>query len=1110
MTSENSTIDSNLLNSLLQFDESLRSRGQIKTCGIPVDADLQENLELGQAAILELEAAIPRHISVMPSWAPETIGRFRIQSVLGSGGFAVVYLAFDPALNRNVALKIPRPHALIKAELRRRFVTEAQAAAKLDHPNIVPVYEAGEDRDLPYIACAYCDGPTLAEWMSSRTGPVKARIAAEIVRDLANAVHFSHERGILHRDIKPGNVLLFPDASRAAEEFRFIPRLSDFGLAKVLESGELDTVTSQLLGTPRFMAPEVIQGRGRPDALTPDIYALGALLYCLIAGRPPFGSATAAETIRQISDDEPVPPQTLDPSIGRDLSLVCMKCLQKNPEARYQTALDLVADLERYLAGRPVFASPTPPAVRLQKWCRRRPGVASLLGVTLILTMALIVFAIHYTTSLRTLQANLSVTNDELSRHVEELNRAIDTSNKHEEEADKNRRIADEQVFAADLKLAESLIRSGDIFGAQGVLLRYRGADSDSQKAGPTEIDGPESFSWRYLMRQTTRSGIPPQSSGQIIWDSQLSPDQSKLAVTGNRGIIRIMDPANGLQTIVEKKIAETEFNSLSWCDTRPILAVAGDDGTIRICHTADLTLERTLEVSPGKRLFSMSFQPETTNLFVNVGSATLQVWDAETGQKTGEFTTPHTEEIEHLAVAPDASCLVTGSWDYDGKVCCQDIQTGSVLWEQTISGIPSGFISIVRFTPDQKYVVVAARKKSVIVLDSKTGAILRRWDGLDRIHALAVDNSRVVCGNELGLLTELSLEDTAPHWRPLRQWQGHSTKISSIVRLPEPIEQRHRIDVVSFDRAELQAHWLTGRTVAPDIFSYSGEHQFHTERASLQWKNNQMIYRLSPDHIESLDLANHRTLRFSPSDRDLTCMKYCEALKQIFCSDQTGRVFILDEAGKTIDEIRVFDNLACDLLSIDDSGTLLITRSSNTADLCVIDLTNKTIRLRLPNREYICLSPDGRWLASGSQQLDCYEIYSISTFEKVAVLHDVDPTYETCLFSPDSKHLVSAGSRRQVIVWNCDDWKLSQRFAVSTSSMRLPCFHPDSRTLAVAGDEGSIRLVDIIAGRELVEISSNHSPETSGLGFSPDGNQLAIAAGNLDLYVISNPDEKF
>ncbi|HEY2157696.1 MAG TPA: serine/threonine-protein kinase, partial [Isosphaeraceae bacterium] len=237
-----------------------------------------------------LEWVWPRAAPV-PGDLPRRFGRFLLVRELGRGGFGVVFLARDTSLGREVALKLPRPGALVSPEDRRRFLREGEAAGRLDHPHIVPVYELGEYDGICYIASAYCEGGTLGGWLRGRTSPIPVREAAALVAALAGAVGHAHARGIVHRDLKPGNVLLQRPAAGAAGgggDPDFIPRLGDFGLAKVLGDDANDTRSGALLGSPAYMAPEQAAGRAREIGPATDVFALGVILYELLAGRPPF------------------------------------------------------------------------------------------------------------------------------------------------------------------------------------------------------------------------------------------------------------------------------------------------------------------------------------------------------------------------------------------------------------------------------------------------------------------------------------------------------------------------------------------------------------------------------------------------------------------------------------------------------------------------------------------------------------------------------------------------------------------------------------------------------------------------------------------------------
>jgi len=310
-----------------------------------------------------------------PAAPPRAFGDFEIVGELGRGGMGVVYKARQKSLDRTVALKMIREAHLASPEDAARFRTEAAATARLKHPNIVTVYEVGTVGGQAYLCMEYVDGPTLAQRVAA-DGPLPPREAARLVAVIARAVQQAHAEGILHRDLKPSNVLLagygirdsgFREEGRAGlsslnPESRIPnppqPKVADFGLAKRLDSGGTLTRTGAIVGTPAYMSPE--QAGGRKDlTAAADVYSLGAILYELLTGRPPFQAAHPVDTLLLVLEQEPVPPRDLNPTVDRELELVCLKCLQKPPELRYPSAGALAADLEAYAAGEPIAAQPS-------------------------------------------------------------------------------------------------------------------------------------------------------------------------------------------------------------------------------------------------------------------------------------------------------------------------------------------------------------------------------------------------------------------------------------------------------------------------------------------------------------------------------------------------------------------------------------------------------------------------------------------------------------------------------------------------------------------------------------------------------------------------------
>ncbi|MGO9462722.1 MAG: WD40 repeat domain-containing serine/threonine protein kinase [Isosphaeraceae bacterium] len=330
--------------------------------------------------------------SVADASDPTRFGRFEVRRELGRGSFGVVFLAYDPRLRRQVALKVPRPEVLVTDEMRRRFEREARAAAGLDHPNLVPVFDAGEEGSISYIASAYCPGPTLAAWLKARPVPVPPRLAARIVLKLAQGVAHAHSRGVLHRDLKPGNVIMEPNPGAAAgcledDGLDGNPRVTDFGLARLSTTGQEATAATQtgaILGTPSYMAPEQAQGGGAEVGPAADVYGLGAILYALLVGRPPFQADSVLDTLLLLRTQEPVAPSRLRPRTPRDLETICLKCLCKEPHRRYTTAESLADDLDRFLAGHPVRARRLGPVGRLALWCRRQPALAATIAAAIL------------------------------------------------------------------------------------------------------------------------------------------------------------------------------------------------------------------------------------------------------------------------------------------------------------------------------------------------------------------------------------------------------------------------------------------------------------------------------------------------------------------------------------------------------------------------------------------------------------------------------------------------------------------------------------------------------------------------------------------------------
>ena len=324
-----------------------------------------------------------------PSWQLGTrvkyFGDYELLEEIARGGMGVVYKARQRSLNRIVALKMILAGQLAGEQDVQRFHAEAEAAAILDHPGIVPIYEVGEHEGQHFFSMGYVEGESLARRLAS--GPLAAKDAAELIVAVAEAVAYAHGNGVIHRDLKPANILL---------DCQGRPRITDFGLAKRVSGEGGLTATGQVLGTPSYMPRE--QALGSLDQIreTADVYALGATLYALLTGRPPFQSANPMDTLLQVISAEPVSLRQLNAKLSRDLETICQKCLEKEPRRRYATAQELADELRRYLDGKPIRARPIGRVARAWRWCKRYPVVASLMSAVAVVLLGGIGVSTHF------------------------------------------------------------------------------------------------------------------------------------------------------------------------------------------------------------------------------------------------------------------------------------------------------------------------------------------------------------------------------------------------------------------------------------------------------------------------------------------------------------------------------------------------------------------------------------------------------------------------------------------------------------------------------------------------------------------------------------------
>ena len=547
-------------------------------------------------------------------------GDYELLGEIARGGMGIVYRARQVSLNRAVALKMIGVGHLASSALVRRFHTEAEAAARLDHPHIVPIYEIGEHQSQHYYSMKLVEGPDLARAIQAgQWQRADAQQIAGLLAQIAHAVHFAHQHGILHRDLKPSNILL--DALGQ-------PHVTDFGLAKLAESELSQTRTQAVLGTPAFMAPEQAAGGGQQVTTAADIYSLGAMLYQLLTGRPPVEAETPLQALRQVVEQEPQRPTDLNPRVDRNLEVICLKCLEKDPAQRYASAQDLAEELERFQRGEPIQARPTGGAERVWRWCRRKPALAGSLA-TVVGVLLVGVAAVFW-----------------------QWQRA--ERNTRQETAQRQR--AEAAVTRLSMEQAESLFAQDQSPLAVALLAKLLRENPSNRVAAE-----------RLMAALTQRNFLlplrPPFKHTGDLSSACFSPDSEVLATACYDGTVSVWRVATG-EMLARITGSNEGTLQVSFCsDGRRLLATGESAARIWRWPTGP---EIVLPVPPEVRLKLACFSPDGRSI-IGVGVSRAKTsdldichWNADTGSPTrGPF---RCSGIDAFALSPSGTRLLTTS----------------------------------------------------------------------------------------------------------------------------------------------------------------------------------------------------------------------------------------------------------------------------------------------------------------------------------------------------------------------------------------------------------------------------------------------------------------
>jgi eukaryotic-like serine/threonine-protein kinase len=993
-------------------------------------------------------------------------GQYELIEEIAKGGMGIVFKARQKELGRIVALKTIRPAALKPdADALSRFRIEAEAVARLDHPNVVPIYEMGECRGFPFISLKLIGGGDLERHAARFRDDPQA--IARLMKDVARAVHYAHLRGVLHRDLKPSNILLDEDDR---------PHVTDFGLAKCVETDSGLTHTGLLLGTPSYMAPEQVSGHRSEVTTAVDVYGLGAVLYKLLTGRPPFHGPSVYETLRQVREQQPVSPGAPGERVDRDLGAICLKCLEKDPRRRYASAESVAADLERWLSGEPVVARPIGQFQRAWRWCLRNRLVAALTAsvAALLVTIAGV------------------ATYDSFRQHaLAEAARTAASREKTAADSERQQRLLSDarageirwRLVRMNVENGARIVDQGDLTGALPWFAEALRLDREDPGAAAT-----------HRLRLGTIMSQCPVLDGifahdkTILW-ATFDPAGRRLATGSADQTARIWDVATG-KAVSPPLSHDGPVNWVEFQSDGTSLLTASTDGTIRIWNAADGRPSGGRWLTHGSPVRLARFSPDGRRIVSGGFDGSVWLWGADTGASLGVPQNLRTE-LFCLAFSPDGRKVAIGANDGNAS-----------LWQVSDQGLRlrgkwthRSTVRDIAFSPDGKRLLTASHDGTARVWDIETASPITpelkhgRWV----FHAeFSPDGKRVVTAGHDGIARVWDAQTGRPI-TPATGPMRHSIAVRDACFSPDG----GRVATAGFDGMARVWDAYTGEPLSPPLF----------HGGALQ------SARFTPDGSRVLTVGSDSTARIwnvAPVGSSAVTVELAAGANHAVF-DPGGKRFLTACGDGTV---RVWDAVTGQPLTpvmshrrgalhaaFSGDGRLLASASFDGTARIWDAQTGAPVTAPLVHESTVNwaqFSPDGSRLATASAG-GMVRSWDVATGRLAAAPGKHDNEVSHLAYSADGRLLASAGKDGTAKVWDAANGSLLVPPLRHDTGVTCVAFHPSGRVLLTACSDGrfkerSAQQWEIETGRRLGP-PLKHTDGVLWAAYSPDGSRVATAS---------------